>query len=99
MSDAQQTKEESITLPKLMTWLRERHSYLTGLGAKETCEGCLHAYVEELQRDVARWENAHKVAMIERDHYKLIAEMNAETIKGRQEPEVYAMGSLFEGSL
>ena len=55
--------------------------------------------IVELERNVARWENAHRVAMIERDHFKQIAEINAQTIKGRNETEVYAMGSLFEGSL
>lgn len=41
--------------------------------------------IEELQRDVARWENAHRVAMIERDNFKQQAEINAQTIKNMQQ--------------
>lgn len=35
---------------------------------------------EELRRDVARWVNAHRVAMVERDQYKQVALINAQTI-------------------
>lgn len=40
--------------------------------------------IEELQRDVARWKNAHQVVMIERDSFKGQAEMNRDTIKEMQ---------------
>jgi hypothetical protein len=47
MTDPLPSKE--CDLPTLMAWLRERHSYLVGLGAKETYEGYIHAHIERLQ--------------------------------------------------
>lgn len=47
---AEQLPSKDVDLPKLMSWLRERHSYLVGLGAKETYEGLIHAHIERLER-------------------------------------------------
>lgn len=48
MTDPVPSKD--VDLPTLMAWLRERHSYLVGLGAKETYEGLIHAHIERLER-------------------------------------------------
>lgn len=42
-----------------------------------------HERIEFLEEEVARWKNAHAVVMIERDQFKLAAEMNRQTIIGR----------------
>jgi hypothetical protein len=45
---------------------------------------------EELRRDVARWVNAHRVAMVERDLFKGQAEINAQTVI-RQASEIHRL--------
>ena len=44
----------------------------------------VEARIAELERDNAAYANAHKVLLAERDHYRQIAEINAETIKEMQ---------------
>jgi hypothetical protein len=60
-----QTKDEPVSLSEVMTFLRERHAELVGLGVKETYEGCAHAYIESLREAIARYENGRVILTLE----------------------------------
>lgn len=50
-------------LDRLMKHLRERHSYLVGIGAKETYEGTAHAVIESQAKRIAELIEDQRVGM------------------------------------
>lgn len=86
MSDAHPTKDSLLTeLEQRITDAGKQAMDLIAYLQKDRDEW--KAKCIESQRDVARWENAHQVAMVERDHFKQIAEINAQTVKDMQAAE------------
>lgn len=81
MTDQAPVSKEELTLPE-----RLRKAYVA-IGQVYGYVGSIDEAadaIEELERDIVRWKNAHQVVMIERDSFKAQAELNRQTIISMQ---------------